>query len=728
MTYANIIVDISLDKLDKTFQYAIPSQLREQIHPGVQVDIPFGKRTLTGYVVEVTEEPEFDVDKIRPLIGIHEGSVPMESQLIEMAAWIRKNYGSTMNQALKTVLPIKKQTRHVERKTVKLLLNEAQAQQKLALFESRHYKAKARLLRELIAQKEIDYTMVTQKLNVSAATICYRNPVQHLTQEGYHLTLNENQTQVVDRITEDIDSGHPKTYLLKGVTGSGKTEVYMELIAHVLAAGRQAIVLIPEIALTYQTVMRFYNRFGDRVSIMNSRLSQGERYDQYERAKAGEIDIMIGPRSALFTPFERLGLIIIDEEHENSYKSETSPRYHAREVAIERARINHAAVVLGSATPSIDSYYMAQTGRYQLLEMTQRVKNQALPTCEVVDLRQELRDGNRSILSKRLQELMEERLEKKQQTMLFLNRRGVSGFISCRACGYVVKCPHCDVSLSQHAGGRMVCHYCGYEERQPKVCPSCGSKYLGGFKAGTQKIEMLVKQRFPKARVLRMDFDTTRTKDSYEKILQAFANQEADILIGTQMIVKGHDFPNVTLVGVLAADMSLHVADYHAAERTFQLLTQAVGRAGRGQLPGQAVIQTYDPEHFAIQTAKAQDYEAFYQHEIAYRKMMHYPPIWNMLLVHCMGKNEQITQQTAQLMADKLQSAIKRSGKPVLLVGPADATIAKVNDIYRKVLYMKAADYQTLVALKDALEQFGKKTNAFSNVTIQFDFNPSSGF
>ena len=743
MTYANIIVDISLDKLDKTFQYAIPSQLREQIHPGVQVDIPFGKRTLTGYVVEVTEEPEFDVDKIRPLIGIHEGSVPMESQLIEMAAWIRKNYGSTMNQALKTVLPIKKQTRHVERKTVKLLLNEAQAQQKLALFESRHYKAKARLLRELIAQKEIDYTMVTQKLNVSAATIrnlqeqqilqietttCYRNPVQHLTQEGYHLTLNENQTQVVDRITEDMDSGHPKTYLLKGVTGSGKTEVYMELIAHVLAAGRQAIVLIPEIALTYQTVMRFYNRFGDRVSIMNSRLSQGERYDQYERAKAGEIDIMIGPRSALFTPFERLGLIIIDEEHENSYKSETSPRYHAREVAIERARINHAAVVLGSATPSIDSYYMAQTGRYQLLEMTQRVKNQALPTCEVVDLRQELRDGNRSILSKRLQVLMEERLEKKQQTMLFLNRRGVSGFISCRACGYVVKCPHCDVSLSQHAGGRMVCHYCGYEERQPKVCPSCGSKYLGGFKAGTQKIEMLVKQRFPKARVLRMDFDTTRTKDSYEKILQAFANQEADILIGTQMIVKGHDFPNVTLVGVLAADMSLHVADYHAAERTFQLLTQAVGRAGRGQLPGQAVIQTYDPEHFAIQTAKAQDYEAFYQHEIAYRKMMHYPPIWNMLLVHCMGKNEQITQQTAQLMADKLQSAIKRSGKPVLLVGPADATIAKVNDIYRKVLYMKAADYQTLVALKDALEQFGKKTNAFSNVTIQFDFNPSSGF
>ena len=734
MTYANIIVDISLDKLDKTFQYAIPPELQEQIHPGVQVDIPFGKRTLTGYVVEVTEEPEFDVDKIRPLIGIHEGSVPMESQLIEMAAWIRKNYGSTMNQALKTVLPIKKQTRHVEHKTVKLLLDETQAQQKLALFESKHYKAKARLLRELIAQKEIDYTMITQKLNVSAATIrnlqeqqilqietttCYRNPVQHLTQEGYHLTLNENQKQVVDQITEDMDSGHPKTYLLKGVTGSGKTEVYMELIAHILAAGRQAIVLIPEIALTYQTVMRFYNRFGDRVSIMNSRLSQGERYDQYERAKAGEIDIMIGPRSALFTPFERLGLIIIDEEHENSYKSETSPRYHAREVAIERARMNQATVVLGSATPSIDSYYMAQTGRYQLLEMTQRVKNQALPTCEVVDLRQELRDGNRSILSKRLQELMEDRLEKKQQTMLFLNRRGVSGFISCRACGYVVKCPHCDVSLSQHAGGRMVCHYCGYEERQPKVCPSCGSKYLGGFKAGTQKIEMLVKQRFPQARVLRMDFDTTRTKDSYEKILQAFASQEADILIGTQMIVKGHDFPNVTLVGVLAADLSLHGDDYRCAERTFQLLTQAVGRAGRGEKPGEALIQTYQPEHYSIQAAARQDYRRFYEEEMGYRTLLGYPPAEHMMAVLGSCQEEERLNQAMEYLKRFIQRVYTK--KDLRVIGPAPQSVGRVKDQYKKVIYLKHAREDVLIYVRDKLEQYMEINSGFHSMTIQFD-------
>ena len=741
--YANVIVDISLDKLDKTFQYRIPQDMEDEIKPGVQVDIPFGNRTLTGYVIEVTDDAEFDVAKTKELIGVHKGSIPIESQQIALAGWMRKNYGSTMNQALKTVLPIKKQTKQVEHRSVTLGIPKGEAAQKLALFEAKHYTAKARLLRELIEEERIDYALVTQKLNVSAATIrgmseqgivvietttSYRNPVEHLAQKEYRLRLNEEQQRVVDTVTRDWDEGRRQTYLLKGVTGSGKTEVYMELIAHVLAEGRQVIVLIPEIALTYQTVMRFYNRFGDRVSIMNSRLSQGERYDQFERAKSGDIDIMIGPRSALFTPFERLGLIIIDEEHETSYKSENAPRYHAREVAIERARVNHASVVLGSATPSVESYYQAKNGNYKLLELNRRVKDQKLPECEIVDLREELREGNRSILSTRLQELMEERLEKGEQTMLFLNRRGVSGFISCRACGYVVKCPHCDVSLSQHAGGRMVCHYCGYEEPQPKVCPSCGSKYLGGFKAGTQKIEELVKKRFPQASVLRMDYDTTRTKDSYEKILQAFANREADILIGTQMIVKGHDFANVTLVGVLAADMSLKVADFHASERTFQLLTQAVGRAGRGEKPGQAIIQTYDPEHFAIQTAKVQDYEAFYEQEIAYRGMLSYPPVSNLLVVHVMGGQESLVARTANLIAEKLKSAITRSGRRVLVVGPADASVAKVNDVYRKMVYMKATDYKTLVALKDALEQFGKKTNAFAKVTIQFDFNPASGF
>ena len=752
--YANVIVDISHEKLDKTFQYSIPDELLCDIRPGVCVDIPFGSRTITGYVIEVTDEPEYDPARTKPLIGIKANSVAVEAKLIALAAWIRRNYGSTMIQALKTVIPVKKQAKEQVSRSIALKIDKVRARAQLALCEAKNQKAKARLFRALIDADDgasLEYSFVTGKLSVSAATIRaleqsgfievitqngYRNPVEHMSVDTYDKVLNAAQQSVVDAIQGDIASGLRNTYLIKGVTGSGKTEVYMELIAHCIQSGRQAIVLIPEIALTYQTVMRFFSRFGNRVSIINSRLSNGERYDQFERAKNGDIDIMIGPRSALFTPFSNLGLIIIDEEHENSYKSESVPRYHAREVAIEYARMSDAIVVLGSATPSVDSYYKAKTGVYRLLELDTRVDDRPLPKCEIVDLRQELREGNRSILSTRLQELMEERLHNGQQTMLFLNRRGKSAFMSCRACGFVVKCPHCDVSLSEHSGGVMVCHYCGYRQPVPKVCPSCGSKYISGFKAGTQKIEAMVAKRFPQARILRMDYDTTRAKDSYEKILQAFSNHEADILIGTQMIVKGHDFSNVTLVGVLAADMSLHVNDFHAAERTFALLTQAAGRAGRGKLPGNVVIQTYDPDHYAIQTAKEQDYEAFYDKEIEYRRLMNYPPVWNMLLIHITSADESECGSVAQRVHDtaaQMISHIEKSQSPddrhqIQLIGPADATIAKVNDIYRKVIYMKTSDYAALISVKDGIEQAVKADTAMKNANISFDFNPMSGF
>ena len=752
--YANVIVDISHEKLDKTFQYSIPDELLCDIRPGVCVDIPFGSRTITGYVIEVTDEPEYDPARTKPLIGIKANSVAVEAKLIALAAWIRRNYGSTMNQALKTVIPVKRQAKEQVSRSIALKIDKVRARAQLALCEAKNQKAKARLFRALIDADDgasLEYSFVTGKLSVSAATIRaleqsgfievitqtgYRNPVEHMSVDTYDKVLNAAQQSVVDAIEGDIASGLRNTYLIKGVTGSGKTEVYMELIAHCIQSGRQAIVLIPEIALTYQTVMRFFSRFGNRVSIINSRLSNGERYDQFERAKNGDIDIMIGPRSALFTPFSNLGLIIIDEEHENSYKSESVPRYHAREVAIEYARMSDAIVVLGSATPSVDSYYKAKTGVYRLLELDTRVDDRPLPKCEIVDLRQELREGNRSILSTRLQELMEERLQNGQQTMLFLNRRGKSAFMSCRACGFVVKCPHCDVSLSEHSGGVMVCHYCGYRQPVPKVCPSCGSKYISGFKAGTQKIEAMVAKRFPQARILRMDYDTTRAKDSYEKILQAFSNHEADILIGTQMIVKGHDFSNVTLVGVLAADMSLHVNDFHAAERTFALLTQAAGRAGRGKLPGNVVIQTYDPDHYAIQTAKEQDYEAFYDKEIEYRRLMNYPPVWNMLLIHITSADESECGSVAQRVHDtaaQMISHIEKSQSPddrhqIQLIGPADATIAKVNDIYRKVIYMKTSDYAALISVKDGIEQAVKADTAMKNANISFDFNPMSGF
>ena len=744
--YANVIIDISHEKLDKTFQYKIPAEQQDELAVGMQVEVPFGNgnRRSTAYVVELTDTPEYDVSKLKEIKGIVKESIPIESQLIALAGWMRKNYGGTMNHALRTVLPVKQKSREKKQRFIWLALSHKKAREWLAVFEKKHNTARAKLLSQLLEQNPLPYEVVTRKLNITAAVIramenmgilkveekrAYRNPLKEMKQSRKQLVLNDEQRRAVERIWKDFSGGRHQTYLLWGVTGSGKTAVYIELIEQAVKSARQAIVLIPEIALTYQTVLRFYQRFGDRVSILNSKMSQGERYDQFERAKNGELDVMIGPRSALFTPFSNLGIIIIDEEHENSYKSETLPRYHARETAIERARMVGASVVLGSATPSMDSYYQAKTGNYVLLTLEKRIEEKPLPRCYIVDLREELRKGNRSILSEKLQELMEQRLKKRQQIMLFLNRRGLAGFVSCRACGHVMKCPHCDVSLSQHNNGRLMCHYCGYTSNMPKKCPECGSAYIGGFKAGTQKIEEIVKKRFPGAGVLRMDLDTTRNKDGYEKILSAFASQQADILIGTQMIVKGHDFPNVTLVGVLAADLSLHVSDFHGPERTFQLITQAAGRAGRGKLAGEVVIQTYSPDHYAIEVAQKHDYEKFYETEISYRELMHYPPIGHMLMMLAASEDEMTAILSSELLAAKIRQA-QEKGKllGLSMIGPSDAGVAKVKDVYRKVLYFKHQDYSVLIQIKDVLEQFISRHKEFANVMIQFDFDPMNGF
>ncbi|MCI5621894.1 MAG: primosomal protein N' [Lachnospiraceae bacterium] len=737
--YANIIIDISHEKLDKTFQYKIPEAMQDQLQVGVRVLIPFGKgnRAMTGYVVEITDVAEYDPEKMKEIKKIDTEGIAIESQLIALAAWIRKNYGATMNQALKTVIPIKEKTSEKIYRQVKLTLSTEEAADQLCQYEKKHSTARIRLLQALMEHPVIDYEVVTRKLNVTAAVIrtmteqgvvkvesmrSYRNPVKPEQAGTYVKVLNPLQQQAVDTITANA-AGEKKPCLIHGVTGSGKTEVYMELIAEAISQGKQCIVLIPEIALTYQTVMRFYSRFGDRISIMNSKLSAGERYDQFERAKRGDVDVMIGPRSALFTPFPNLGYIIIDEEHENSYKSETMPRYHAREVAIERAKMCGATVVLGSATPSVDSFYKADRGEYLMISMPERVEKRPMPVCHIVDLRQELAAQNYSVLSRKLYELMEERLEKKEQIMLFLNRRGMAGFVSCRACGHVMKCPHCDVSLSAHNNGKLVCHYCGYEQSNVKICPECGSKYIGGFKAGTQKIQEMVQKTFPKARILRMDADTTKSKDSYEQILSAFANEEADILIGTQMIVKGHDFPKVTLVGVLAADLSLGVPDYRAAERTFQLLTQAAGRAGRGTHEGEVVIQTYQPEHYSIICAAAQDYGGFYEQEIFYRQMMHYPPVWHMLSVLVASPWEETAEEVSRSMTE----SVLETHPKLLLVGPAEATVSKIKDMYRRVFYIRHQDYEKLVEIKDELEFFLDQCSA-KNISVQFDFNPMNGF
>lgn len=733
--YADIIIDISHEKVDKTFQYIVPTDLRDILSVGMLVKVPFGQGNSIreGYVVNITNEPSFDVNKLKYIIEIVTNKVLVESRMIALAAWIKQNYGSTMAMALKTVLPVKETVKNIEKKTIELEISKDEAKEYLEnVLMKKNYVARIRLLKALIEDDILDYNIAVTKLSVSAQTIkalkdkniisiktekSYRNPVKVKDTTDLRKNLNARQLFAVNSFCKDYDEKKYMTYLLHGVTGSGKTEVYLNMIEHVIKTGRSVIMLIPEISLTYQTVMRFYKRFGDEVSILNSRMSKGERYDQYMRAKNGDVKIMIGPRSALFSPFEDIGLIVIDEEHESAYKSEQAPKYHARETAIQIAKMHGASVVLGSATPSVTAYTKCMSGEYRLFSLPYRANEESeLPTVHTVDLREELKAGNRSIFSRKLKELISDRLEKKQQIMLFINKRGYAGFVSCRSCGHVMKCPHCDVSLTAHNNGKLICHYCGYETLNVKKCPNCQSPYISGFRAGTQQIEELVNKMFPTARVLRMDMDTTKGKDGHEKILEKFANNEADILVGTQMIVKGHDFSNVTLVGILAADMSLYAGNYMAAEKTYELLVQAAGRAGREHLKGEVVIQTYTPEHFSIVAAAKQDYKEFYEAEIQYRTLLNYPPVSNMLLIKFSSAYENQLEKAVKVLPQKPQNT--------QLIGPVDAPIYKINDIYSKVIYLKSKDYRKLTEYAMQLDEMTRKEPAYKNVNVLFDYNP----
>ena len=734
--YADIIIDISTKHVDRVFQYRIPSELETEVQVGSRVEVPFGKGDTRrkGYVVSITTIPSFEPEKTKSILGILPDAVSVQEQMILLAWWMKERYGSTMNQALKTVMPVKAKVAPKEEKTIHSLKSESELLELLAEAERKKHKARIRLFRALLENGDLPYRLTAEKLGITMAMLKpledkgmirilaekkSRNPVCCTEREQNKLILNPEQRRAADTVIEDMENGKSDTYLLYGITGSGKTEVYMELIEHVICQGKQAIVLIPEISLTYQTVMRFYRRFGNRVSIINSRLSAGERFDQLERAANGEIDIMIGPRSALFTPFANLGLIIIDEEHEGAYKSENVPRYHAREVAEMRAQMNHASLVLGSATPSMESYYRAQNGQYRLLTLQNRAKsNSKLANVHVVDLREELAEGNRSVFSRKLRELMEERLAKGEQIMLFMNRRGYANFVSCRSCGEAFRCPHCDVSLTYHRDGRMKCHYCGYEVWMPRNCPTCGSPYIAPFGTGTQKLEDMTRKTFPEAKVLRMDADTTAKKGSHEEILQAFAEGDADILIGTQMIVKGHDFPKVTLVGIMAADLSLYVPDFRSGERTFELITQASGRAGRGELAGDVVIQSYTPDHYAITSAADQDYEMFYRQEMVYRKMMAYPPAIGLFCVMLSSKDEAALNRGIQYLYKEIRKEYCFDG--LVFIGPVDASPYKVNDIYRKNLYIKHESYDILLKVRKSVQTL-EGLELYKNISFQYD-------
>ena len=732
MIYAGVIVDISHEKLDKIFQYSVPEDIASVISIGNKVNIPFGAGHRTGYVVNLSNTPEIDPDKIRPLDGIVKSSTTIDERMIKLAYWMKTNYGSTINQALKTVIPVKEKVKQVNNRTVRLLISPREA-----LSLSEEYRTSKRkqseILKFLSNNPVCDYRKVTQQMGQVRQSLTalsdaglieidtqrvFRNELEAAEDFRNVTSLNQEQRVVCDGIIKDYDNNDMTPCLIKGVTGSGKTEVYMEIIQHVLSKGREVIVLIPEISLTYQTIMRFYAKFGNVVSVINSRLSKGEKYDRFELAAQGRIKIMVGPRSALFTPFNNLGAVIIDEEHESAYQSETIPRYHARETAIELARMTGAKVIMGSATPSLETFNRCKSGIYKLYRLDNRAGNATIPDVDVVDLRDEMKKGNRTMFSTKLKSLMQEKLDAGEQIMLFLNRRGYQGFINCRECGNVIQCPHCDVSLTLHGRNRLVCHYCGYETVFNHICPKCGSKYIGAFKAGTEKVEEETRKIFPHASVLRMDLDTTSGKEGHRNILEKFASHEADILIGTQMIVKGHDFADVTLVGILLADMSLHCSDYRAAEITFDLLTQAAGRAGRGDRKGNVVIQTYDPEHYSIVHAAGQDYDAFYDDEMGYRELMGYPPSNHMMAVRISCADADL----ATKLSDELYKLTSVDDR-VNIIGPADAAVYKINDIYNRVIYYKCRDYALLIQIKDIIENYLKRdVPCYKECHVVFDF------
>ena len=559
----------------------------------------------------------------------------------------------------------------------------------------------------------------------------YRNPEQIYSVEHKDIKLNEEQQKVVNLINQEMFNEDKKPYMIHGVTGSGKTEVYMEIIENALNQGLDSLMLVPEISLTPQTISRFRNKFGNIVGVFHSQLSEGEKHDVYKQVKEGKIRILIGARSALFMPFTSLGVIIIDEFHESAYKSEKNPKFNTIEVANFISRKREVSLVLGSATPSIEEYYKAINGQYKLLEINKRANNKPMPKIEVVDMKDELMIGNKSIFSSKLRSDMEEAVKNKNQIILFLNRRGYSNFVSCRKCGYVFTCENCDISLTYHKKSNTgKCHYCGYEKEIPKECPECKSKYIKPFGIGTQKIEEEIKSLFPNMRVLRLDRDTTSKKGSFDRILNSFKNKEADVLIGTQMLSKGLDFDNVTLVGILSADMILKFPDFRSAENTFQLITQVSGRAGRSEQEGKVILQTYDTEHYAIKHAINYDFKGFYQDEIKIRKLFDYAPFNNMLSVVLSGKNNKLVEINAKKMYDTLAYLLNERGIEDLsfILGPNQCSISKINQNYRWQILFKDEDIE-INLLKGIIKYIciTKREIVFDkDINISIDINPYS--
>lgn len=768
--FAEVAVDLAVPGADRVFHYAVPPALGAAIRPGHRVRVPFGGRAVEGVVLAVTDalpEEAGLAGRVRPIAALLDADPLLTADQLELALWLARRTLALRAQALRCLLPPGargERIRPLTRRVLRLADAEAAAarlegvgpRQRLALAYLLGVPGAAALTRAELSRlsgagESAVRALVEKGLLVEEAVTVRRDPfaadrarpAAPAASAGVP-ALTPAQAEAVAAITEALDGGRarPPVFLLHGVTGSGKTEVYLRAIEAARARGRQALVLVPEIALTPQLVGSFRARFGDRVALLHSALSDGERFDEWRRIRSGEAEVAVGARSAIFAPFDRLGLIVLDEEHETTYKQEEAPRYHARDVALERGRREGAAVVLGSATPSVESYQAAARGRYRLLRLPGRIDGRPLPAVAVVDMREELERGNRSIFSARLEEAVRARLERREQVILFLNRRGFHTFVLCRECGYVVRCPRCDVSLTLHVGAAapMRCHYCRHEQAPPAACPSCGGRHIRYFGSGTQRVEELARERFPEARILRMDVDTTGTRGAHERIYHQFRRGEADILVGTQMIAKGWDIAGVTLVGVISADTALNFPDFRAAERTYQLLTQVAGRAGRGEVPGEVVIQTYAPDHFAIRAAAAHDGEAFYRRELRERRRLGFPPFSHLVRLIVSHPEAAAAEGAARRLGEAaralgatpwspfaapaaaLAPPVPAPGGPAVeMIGPAPAPIARLHGRHRWHLAFKGRDREELLGFVRGLVPAGNPRDGDAHVAVDPD-------
>ena len=729
--YAGVVVNNDSIMVDKIFTYEIPKLLGEQIKIGHRVRVPFGRgdKTIDGFVMELKEELEEHVKYIKPIKGICDDIPLFCKDHLELIMLMKKRYLASYIDCIRLLIPtgiIKGMTGKTERVLYTKESPEGKFNKSPYIEIYNSIKAESGVYTKAALSNKFNFSLSSintmLKHNILSTEEVAVNRLDYREYSNYSVKkLNEEQTYAVETILRKEEG----KFLVHGVTGSGKTEVYLHLVESMLRNGKDSIVLVPEISLTPQMVERFKGRFGNDISVFHSKMSDGERFDEWMRIKSKKTKIAIGARSALFLPFDNLGIIIIDEEHENSYKSESNPKYDAREIAEYIAHRSGCKLVLGTATPSMDTYYRAKSGDLELIEIKKRVDNANLPKMLLVDMRDELANNNRSIFSAKLHKAIDAALNRGEQIILFLNRRGFSTFVSCRKCGFVYKCRQCDITLTFHKEDNLMhCHYCGYRQPVANKCPECSSKYIKFFGIGTERVEEEVKRYFPSAKTLRMDMDTTRKKNSYIDIYEGFKKGEAQILIGTQMIAKGLDFPNVTLVGVLAADLTLNLPDYKSAERTFQLLTQVAGRAGRGGKQGEVIIQTYTPEHYSIQYALTNDYHNFYRKEIGIRDNMSYPPFTEIININLNSSKENLLIDTIKTLGKEINNFVKGEDS-ISVLGPCPCAISKIKDMFRWQIILKGKfNYEIAARIKEIVYEVLK--NVYTEVKLNLDVNPNS--